>query len=89
MKESVRSSDLLEIIYIDICGHFPIATMTGLRYYISNALNVFKIYKSKVEHQLEETIKIVRSDRGGEYHGKFGDANQFLGPSANFLQEIA
>ena len=27
----------------------------------------FKIYKSEVENQLERTIKILRSDRGGEY----------------------
>lgn len=27
----------------------------------------FKIYKAEVESQLEKTIKILRSDRGGEY----------------------
>jgi hypothetical protein len=31
------------------------------------ALNCFKIYKAKVETQLEKKIKRLRSDRGGEY----------------------
>jgi hypothetical protein len=31
------------------------------------ALNCFKIYKVEVENQLEKKIKLVRSDRGGEY----------------------
>jgi hypothetical protein len=31
------------------------------------ALNCFKIYKAEVENQLEQKIKRVRSDRGGEY----------------------
>ena len=30
-------------------------------------INKFKIYKVKVENQLENKIKILRSDRGGEY----------------------
>jgi hypothetical protein len=32
------------------------------------ALDAFKTYKMKVERQLEKKIKIVRSDRGGEYY---------------------
>ena len=31
------------------------------------ALNYFKIFKAEVETQLEKKIKILRSDRGGEY----------------------
>ena len=31
------------------------------------ALNMFKIYKAEIENQLEKKIKIIRSDRGGEY----------------------
>jgi transposase InsO family protein len=31
------------------------------------ALNCFKIYKARVENQLEKRIKYFRSDRGGEY----------------------
>ena len=35
------------------------------------ALEKFKEYKLEVENQLDRTIKIVRSDRGGEYDGPF------------------
>jgi hypothetical protein len=33
----------------------------------SEALDAFKTYKMEVERQLEKKIKIIRSDRGGEY----------------------
>jgi hypothetical protein len=34
------------------------------------AFHFFKVYKAKVENQLERKIKYVRSDRGGEYFTK-------------------
>ena len=37
------------------------------------AFNVFKVYKSEVENQLGKKIKIIRSDRGGEYF-----SNEFI-----------
>ena len=37
----------------------------------NEALDKFKEYKLEVKNQLERTIKIVRSDRGGEYEGQF------------------
>ena len=52
----------------------------------SEALERFKIFKTKVEKQLGKVIKIVRSDRGGEYYGQHGDLGQCLGPFAEFLQ---
>ena len=39
----------------------------------SEVLERFKIFKIEVEKQLGKVIKIVRSDRGGEYYGKHGD----------------
>jgi hypothetical protein len=35
------------------------------------ALHYFKIYKAKVENQLERKIKYVRTDHGGEYFFEF------------------
>jgi len=37
----------------------------------AEALNAFKTYKVEVEKQKENKIKIVRSDRGGEYYGRY------------------
>ena len=36
----------------------------------SEALDKFKIFKAEVENQHNKKIKIVRSDRGGEYYGR-------------------
>ena len=33
----------------------------------SETFNAFKVYKAKVENQLSKNIKVLRSDRGGEY----------------------
>ena len=37
------------------------------------ALDVFKLYKNEVENQLSRKIKVIRSDRGGEYEALFGE----------------
>lgn len=52
----------------------------------SDALEKFKIFKLEVEKQLDKTVKIVRSDRGGEYYGKHGDSGQQMGSFAKFLE---
>lgn len=53
----------------------------------SESLDVFKIFKAEVEKQLNENIKVVRSDRGGEYYGKHSDLGQSKGPFALFCQD--
>jgi transposase InsO family protein len=53
----------------------------------SEALDKFKIFKAEVENQHNKKIKIVRSDRGGEYYGRHTPYGQVPGPFAKFLQE--
>jgi transposase InsO family protein len=54
----------------------------------SQSLDVFKNYKAEVENQLGKRIKSVRSDRGGEYYGRYdGSGEQRPGPFAKFLEE--
>jgi transposase InsO family protein len=53
----------------------------------SEALDKFKIFKAKVENQYNIKIKVVRSDRGGEYYGRHTPYGQVPGPFARFLQE--
>ena len=54
----------------------------------SESLDVFKSYKAEVENQLGMKIKAIRSDRGGEYYGRYdGSGVQRPGPFANFLEE--
>ena len=42
---------------------------------------------TEVERQLDKKIKIVRSDRGGEYYGRYDESGQNPGPFAKFLEK--
>ncbi|GJT01405.1 putative RNA-directed DNA polymerase [Tanacetum coccineum] len=42
----------------------------------SESLDMFNTFKAKVENQLDCKIKVVRSDRGGEYYGRHTDVGQ-------------
>ena len=54
----------------------------------SQSLDVFKSFKAEVELQLGKKIKAVRSDRGGEYYGRYdGSGEQRPGPFVLFLKE--
>ena len=49
--------------------------------------DAFKIFKAEVEKQCGKQIKIVRSDRGGEYYGRYTEDGQAPRPFTKFLQE--
>ncbi|KAL0378491.1 UNVERIFIED_CONTAM: Copia protein [Sesamum radiatum] len=53
----------------------------------AEALDAFKVFKAEVEKQCDKRIKIVRSDRGGEYFGRYTKGGQAPGPFAKFLAE--
>ncbi|RVX14397.1 hypothetical protein CK203_017243 [Vitis vinifera] len=50
----------------------------------NEALDVFKVFKAEVEKQCGKQIKIVRSNRGGEYYGRYMEAGQAPGPFVKF-----
>jgi hypothetical protein len=50
-------------------------------------LDKFKIFKTEVENQHDTKIKVVRSDRGGEYYDHYTSYDQVLRHFARFLQE--
>ena len=53
----------------------------------SQAIDIFEMFITEVERQLDKKIKIVRSDRGGEYYGRYDESGQNLGPFAKFLEK--
>ena len=53
----------------------------------TEALDKFKKFKAEVENQHKLKIKIVRSDRGGEYYNRHTPYGQVPGPFVRFLQE--
>ena len=94
------ATDVLQLIHTDICGPFPTVSWNGQQYFITFIdefsrygylyliHEVFKSFKVEVENQLNKKIKNVRSDRGGEYYGKYdGSGEQRPGPFAKFLEE--
>ncbi|KAL6319956.1 hypothetical protein AAG906_037032 [Vitis piasezkii] len=101
-KGAKRSTNILEIIHLDICG--PNMDLDGLKYFIffignysrymylyllhnnNKSLDAFKDFKAEVENQCGKQIKIVRTDRDGEYYGKYTEDRQTRGPFAKFLQ---
>jgi hypothetical protein len=53
----------------------------------SEVLDKFKIFKAEVENQHDIKIKVVRSDRQGEYYGRHTPYGQVPGPFTRYLQE--
>ncbi|RVW78890.1 Retrovirus-related Pol polyprotein from transposon TNT 1-94 [Vitis vinifera] len=53
----------------------------------SDSLNVFKAFKANVELQLGKLIKVVKSDRGGEYYGRYDEIGRNPGSFTKFLLE--
>ncbi|RVW89318.1 Retrovirus-related Pol polyprotein from transposon TNT 1-94 [Vitis vinifera] len=102
-KGAKRSTDILEIIHSDICcpdmdAYGPKYFISFIDYYSrymyiyllhnkNEALGAFKVFKAEVEKQCRKQIKIVRTDRGGEYYGRYTEDGQTPGPFAKFLQE--
>ncbi|RVW29936.1 Retrovirus-related Pol polyprotein from transposon TNT 1-94 [Vitis vinifera] len=102
-RGATRSSTILEIIHTDICSldmdshgqKYFISFIDDFSRYMylyilhnkHEALDAFKVFKAEVEKQYGKQINIVRSDRGGEYYGRYLEDGQSPGPFAKFPQE--
>ena len=49
----------------------------------SQAVDILEVYITEVERQLDRKVKIVRSDRGGEFYGKYDESGQNPGHLPN------
>ena len=58
------------LILIDDCIRYCYVYLLRSK---DEALKMFKHFKNEVENQLDRKIKVIRSDRGGEYEAPFGD----------------
>ncbi|KAL4376734.1 hypothetical protein GQ457_02G021410 [Hibiscus cannabinus] len=102
-KGAKRSSTILEIIHSDICcpdmdvqGQKYFITFIDdysrymylyMLHHKSESLEAFKVFKAEVEKQCGKQIKIVRTDRGGEYYGRYTENGKVHGPFVKFLQD--
>ncbi|KAL6315675.1 hypothetical protein AAG906_005765 [Vitis piasezkii] len=101
-RGATKSSAILEIIHTDICSldmdshgqKYFISFIDDFSRYMylyilhnkNEALEAFKVFKAEVEKQCGKQIKIVRSDRGGEYYGRYLENGQSPGPFANVAE---
>jgi len=51
-------------------------------------LDAFKVFKAEVENQCGKQIKIVRSDRGGEYYDKYTRMDKHLVILQSFFKNM-
>lgn len=65
------------ITFIDDYSHYGYVYLINEK---SEVLDKFKNFKAVVENQHNLKIKIVRSDKGGEYYGRHLDLGQSPGP---------
>ncbi|KAF7812283.1 Retrovirus-related Pol polyprotein from transposon TNT 1-94 [Senna tora] len=102
-KRVSRSESILDLIHTDISGPISPATLGNYKYFItsiddysrwidllhekSDSLDAFKAFKAAVELKSGKVIKCVRSDRGGEFYGRYTEIGRNPGPFALFLQE--
>ena len=53
----------------------------------SQAIDIFEMFITEVGRQLDKKIKILRSDRGDEYYGRYDESGQNLGHFSKFLEK--
>ena len=71
------------ITFIDVYSRYMYLYM--LRSIKDEVLETFKVFKAEVEKKCENQINVVRSDRGGEYYGRYTENRQAPGPFSGFL----
>ena len=49
-------------------------------------MDVLETFINEVERQIDRKVKVVRSDRGGEYYEKFNESGQCKCPFAKLLE---
>ena len=72
------------ITFIDDLSHYGYVYLMHEK---SQAIDIFEMFIIEVERQLDKKIKIVRSDQGGEYYGRYDESGQNPGPFAKFLEK--
>lgn len=61
--------------------HYLISDKTSI-------IEMFNVYKIKLEKKLDKKIYIVKSDHGDEFYSKCDETSQHDGPFVNYLKNV-
>ncbi|KAL6315681.1 hypothetical protein AAG906_005772 [Vitis piasezkii] len=103
-KGAKRSTDILKIIHSDICCpdmdvyglKYFISFIDDYSRYLyihilhnkNEAPDAFKVFKAEVEKQCGKQIKIVRTDKCGEYYGRYTEDGQMNFMASNGIWNL-
>ena len=73
------------IMFIDDYSRYGFIKLIHEKSGSLEAFKAFKAFKAKVELQQGKRMKVVYSNRGGEYYGRYDETGQNLGPFAMYL----
>ena len=62
-----------ERYFISFIDHYSRYDYVYLVHQKSQAVDALEIYLNEVERQLDKKVKIIRSDKGGEYYGRYDE----------------
>ncbi|KAF7839433.1 Retrovirus-related Pol polyprotein from transposon TNT 1-94 [Senna tora] len=77
-------TDLENCLYVPDCAK-NLVFVAKLDNVVST-MDILEVFINEVERQLERKVKVVRSDKDGEYYRKFSENGQCPGPFAKFLE---
>ena len=70
------------ITFIDDYSHYDYVYLLHEK---SQVVDALKIYLNEVERHLDRKVKVIRSDRDGEYYGRYDEIEQHPCPFAKLL----
>ena len=86
MAHSMLRHGVVKKYFITFIDDYSRYGYTYLLHDKAESVNVLKLFIDEVERQLEKKVKVVRSDRGGEFYGRFTESGQCPGPFAKLLE---
>ena len=76
-----------EKYFITFIGDFSCYGYVYLLQEKSQLVDTLEVFANEIERQLDNKVKIIRFDRGGEYHGKYNELGQNPDPFAKIREK--
>ncbi|KAL6342702.1 hypothetical protein AAG906_013108 [Vitis piasezkii] len=82
-----RYGSTLDLIHTDICGHLTPTALGGYKYFITFIDDFSRYGHVELIHEKFDSlnsIKVVKSNKGGEYYGRYDETGRNLDHSLSF-----